>query len=243
VWHGRVDPGFGDAPIIGNSVTWGENVHVRADGTPQPGVRLEGYDLSVQQPVDQSRIRSVPSGPNRGYQFVDQHTIRLNRGYRVNVYLTRENGDRDIFHFGRWENRWNALLSQGWGNPNEALQNTIRHETYGSSGRIGHQQGLEEAVRGDVCGNVALRLDRVAGSGTRVTQELERLRDYVFEFLHVATSHARVHSHHPSSGSPTVVRHAPPDATPYPAMITDSLRPLGAQIRFRHVCEYERLGI
>jgi hypothetical protein len=235
-----IDPGWGIRPETGVSYLFAENVHIEPGGARKGGVALLGAALGASAPVDASHIRTVPAGPNQGYIYIGQHEIRLNRAHRVNVYITPGNTDLDVLAGGAMENRWNALNVLGWGNPADFLTRATEHETYGTGGRVGHQDGFVDAVTGEVCGNLARRIERIAGSAARVGPELELASAAAFEFHSVGTDHHRVHGHMQNA---RVVMKAPGSTTPLQYTSNDAQTPLGGAIMYRHVCEYEKWGL
>jgi hypothetical protein len=236
----RVDPTWQDRPEPGIAVMYGENVHVTASGALVPGPALLGVTLGVAAPVDASYIRTVPAGPNQGYIYIEQHDIRLNRGYRVNAAITPGDHVLDVKVGGINMNRYHALSALGWGTPADVLARATQHETYGAAGRVGHQDGFVEAVTGEVCGNLARRIERIAGSLPRVTDELTTASTAAFEFHYVAAHHVRVHGHMQNA---PVVEAAPGSTTPVQGTINDPPMPLEAPVAWRSVCEYEKWGL
>lgn len=234
----RIELSWGAAPMIGASASFGENVHLQADGTAVGGFTLLGFDLNSSTPVPSGQIKSVPTGPNQGYQYVEQYEIRLNRAYRLNRYITPENPDLDIeVSPGVFQNRWDALVTAGR-DPSVFRQRAIQHETYGS-GATGHQDGLVQAVTGDVCGNAALRIERIAGSAERVAAELSTAASAALEFHSIGAGHHRVFGH--MQGAELIVR-TPASPAPQSFYSTDGQTPL-ASIFNRHICEYEGWGL
>lgn len=102
---------------------------------------------------------------------------------------------------------------------------------------MGHQDGFNQGVQGDVCGNLALRLERIAGSPIRVADQVQRAGERALHFLDVSASHLRVHSHF--FQAPFVMRsstNASPDV-----WLIDDLQKF-KEIKYRETCEFERLG-
>lgn len=233
-WAGRLDD-ITDWPLyLDRDLLYGAHVNV---STGSVLAEFDGMNAAANREI-------VSDEPNKGYEFIKAHPIAIHNGYRLNSFLMDYNTVRDILVEESLRNRWEALQSMGWGNPMEIIEGVRAHETYGRPGTRGHQGESEKAVSGERCGNVARRLERIAGKPTAVVRELSAAERVALEFLDILTGHHQVHSNLPEPGAPHVLRTSD-DPSPVLDRYVDYQRPLHRTIGHegRERCEYEEFRL
>jgi hypothetical protein len=180
---GRLDIQLNDS-TLGVDGTLGRNVDIAS------GQWVAKYNGVLPDPD------TVLTGPNEGYIYYSTQAFRLNRGYQINRRLYSD-GPAEVPIAGKMYNHWNATIEypqQSKPNPglSDLSEGVIAHELRGRNAGFGHQGTMEAAVMGDVCGNIGLRLERIAGSPVVVQGMAAAAVDHGQQFLGIATAHWKV---------------------------------------------------
>jgi hypothetical protein len=188
-WAGEIQYGaWGEAPMDSAGI-WvrgrrlGENLRI--------GDLSDSWEHVLSGSVATVSLDTIGSGPNQGFAYVTGHAYVLERAMRINRYFNAD-GPADVVVGGQLLNRWHALIAEGAGDPSAFRAGIVAHEAYGY---IGHQRGFEEGIQGDVCGNLALRLERIVGTPAKVADEVLAAHGLAVHHIGLSGGHHRVHSH------------------------------------------------
>ena len=210
---------FNEGHPLTGYLGWGIAVLGSNEDAPRNGSSA-GKDIL--KGVGKASVRTVVSGPNRGYAYVESHGYTVARFRRINERLT-SSGPAEVPDSvqGDVVNHWTYLTRRGH-DPNKALEGTTAHEGYGQNGAKGHQGQIEAALTTSACGDAAGLVERIVSPSEAGAHDLiDDVEDAALKALTLATSHYYVHNNH--SGSPIVIYTPGISLLPHIRHHTDSL--------------------